>query len=39
MLHAARTSVHDESAVVTLNAPVQRRKVLRGVIDECRRAA
>jgi hypothetical protein len=30
---------HDEPAVVPLGAPVQRRKVLRGVINEYRRAA
>jgi putative transposase len=30
---------HDESAVVPLNAPVQRQKVLGGVINEYRRAA
>jgi hypothetical protein len=39
MLHAARTSVHDEPAVVPLDAPVQRRKVLRGAINEYRPAA
>jgi putative transposase len=30
---------HDESAVILLDAPVQRRKVLGGVINEYRRAA
>jgi hypothetical protein len=39
MLHAARASVHDEPAVVPLDAPVQRRKALRGVINKYRRAA
>jgi hypothetical protein len=39
MLHAPRASVHDEPAVVPFDAPVQRRKVLRGVINEYRRAA
>jgi hypothetical protein len=39
MLHAARASVHDEQAVVPLDAPVQGPKVLRGVINEDRRAA
>jgi hypothetical protein len=39
MLHAARASVHDEPAVVPLDAPVQHPKVLRGTINEYRRAA
>jgi putative transposase len=30
---------HDESAVILLDAPVQRRKVLGSVINEYRRAA
>ncbi|MGZ4587754.1 MAG: hypothetical protein ACXVX9_08110, partial [Mycobacteriaceae bacterium] len=30
---------HDESAVILLDAPVQRRKVLGGVINEYHRAA
>jgi hypothetical protein len=39
MLHTARTGVHDEPTVVPLDALVQRRKVLRGVVNEYRRAA
>ena len=34
-----RPDGHDEPAVVLLDTPVQRRKVLRGVINEYRRVA
>jgi hypothetical protein len=34
-----RPPAHDEPDIVPLDTPVQRRKVLRGVINEYRRAA
>ena len=34
-----RPSDHDESAVIPLDTPVQRRKILGGVINEYHRAA